>query len=311
VLVPLALWRLRESYGPYGRLDLPGLVLSGFGLLGLVYGIIRGNPEGWTSPVVVASIVGGLVLLAGFVWWERRAPAPMLPGRFFQNRAFSLANVSSLAMYFGMFGSIFLLSQFLQTVQGYSPLQAGIRVLPWTLAPMFVAPIAGAMSDRVRGGLIMGVGLSLQAIGLAWIAAISSPTVPYSQLIIPFIISGIGMGLFFAPVANVVLSAVRPEEEGQASGANNAIREIGGVFGVAVLASVFSHYGGYASPQNFVDGLKPAVFIGAVFVAIGALAAFAVPAARNALAGRSVSLEPSGDLLTGAELTSMAVTADD
>jgi MFS family permease len=214
-------------------------------------------------------------------------------------------------MYFGMFGSIFLLSQFLQTVQGYSPLQAGIRVLPWTLAPMFVAPIAGAMSDRVRGGLIMGVGLSLQAIGLAWIAAISSPTVPYSQLIVPFIISGVGMGLFFAPVANVVLSAVRPEEEGQASGANNAIREIGGVFGVAVLASVFSHYGGYTSPQTFVDGLKPAVFIGALFVAIGAVAAFGVPAARRALAGRSVNLEPSGDLLTGAELTSIAVTADD
>src|SRR3954451_9394728 len=121
VLVPLALWRLRESYGPYGRLDLPVLVLSGFCLFGLVYGIIRGNPEGWTSPVVVGSIGLGLILMVAFVWWERRAPAPMLPGRFFQNRAFSLANVSSLAMYFGMFGSIFLLSQFLQTVQSYSP----------------------------------------------------------------------------------------------------------------------------------------------------------------------------------------------
>src|SRR5262249_29209231 len=150
---------------------------------------IRGNPEGWTSPVVVGSLVIGAVLLGAFVLWERRAPAPMLPLRFFQSRAFSLANLSSLTMYFGMFGSIFLLSQFLQTVQGYSPLQAGIRVLPWTLAPMFVAPIAGAMSDRIRGGLIMGVGLTLQAIGLAWIGAVSSPTVPYEQLIIPFIVS--------------------------------------------------------------------------------------------------------------------------
>jgi EmrB/QacA subfamily drug resistance transporter len=311
-LVPLALWRLTESHGPYGRLDLPGLVLSGFGLFALVYGIIRGNPEGWASPVVVGSLTIGIVLLAAFAWWEGRAPAPMLPLRFFRNRAFSLANLSSLAMYFGMFGSIFLLSQFLQTVQGYSPLQAGIRVLPWTLAPMFVAPIAGVMSDRIRGGLIMGVGLTLQAIGLAWIAAVSSPTVPYGQLIIPFIISGVGMGLFFAPVANVVLSAVRPQEEGQASGANNAIREIGGVFGVAVLASVFSHYGGYTSPQTFVDGLKPATFIGALFVAVGAVAAFGIPKARMALSGRFVDTEPGTELGSAQpEFSAMAVKADD
>jgi MFS family permease len=262
--------------------------------------------------VVVGSLAIGAALLAAFVWWERRAPAPMLPLRFFRSRAFSLANVSSLAMYFGMFGSIFLLSQFLQTVQGYSPLQAGIRVLPWTLAPMFVAPVAGALSDRIRGGLIMGVGLSLQALGLAWLSLVSTPTVDYSQLIIPFIVSGVGMGLFFAPVANVVLSAVRPIEEGQASGANNAIREIGGVFGVAVLASVFSHYGGYASPQNYVDGLKPAVMIGAVFVAIGALAAFGIPRAVTVLSARREAAEPVRDG-TGmaAELSPVRVGAED
>jgi MFS family permease len=201
----------------------------------------------------------------------------MLPLRFFRNRAFSMANLASLLMYFGMFGSIFLLSQFLQLVQGYSPFQAGLRVLPWTLAPMFVAPIAGAMSDRVGGGLLMGVGLTLQAIGLAWLAVISTPDVSYGLLVIPFLISGVGMGLFFAPVANVVLSAVRPHEEGQASGANNAILEVGGVFGVAVLASVFSYYGRYDTPQLFVDGLRPAVLLGAAFVAIGAVASFAIP----------------------------------
>src|ERR1700692_2109485 len=137
---------------------------------------------------------------------------------------------------------VYLLAQFFQTVQGYSPLQSGLRILPWTAMPIFIAPIAGAMSDRFGGQRLMGVGLTLQAIGLAWIAAVSSPPSPYSAVVVPFMLSGIGMALFFAPVANVVLSSVRPEEEGQASGASNAIRELGGVFGVAVLASIFSRY---------------------------------------------------------------------
>ena len=294
-LLPLAWLRLTESRGASDRLDLPGLGLVSAGLLALVWGIIRGNPDGWTSVNVVASIVVGLFLLVGFVAWERRAPAPMLPLRFFRSRAFSAANLAALLMYFGMFGSIFLLSQFLQVVQGYSPLQAGLRVLPWTIAPIFVAPIAGAMSDRVGGGLLMGIGLALQAIGLAWLAAVSSPTVPYEQLVVPFIISGVGMGLFFAPVANVVLSAVRPHEEGQASGANNAIREIGGVFGVAVLASVFSRYGGYASPQAFVDGMQAAIIVGAAVVAVGSLAAFAIPRVRRVTVG-SLQVMPVGEL---------------
>src|SRR5207249_1180427 len=146
-------------------------------------------------------------------------PAPMLPMRFFRNRAFTLANGASLFMSFGMFGAIFLLAQFFQTVQGYSPLGSGLRILPWTAMPMIVAPIAGALSDRIGGHKLLGAGLALQAAGLAWIAAVSTPTTPYADLVGPFTISGIGMGLFFAPVANVVLSSVRPEEEGQASGA--------------------------------------------------------------------------------------------
>jgi MFS family permease len=113
-------------------------------------------------------------------------------------------------------------------------------------------------------------------------AAIGSPTTRYADFVAPFVISGMGMALFFAPVANVVLSAVKPEEEGQASGANNAIRELGGVFGVAVLASIFSQYGGYESGQSFVDGLNPAIWVGAVIVALGAVAALLIPRRRPA-----------------------------
>jgi MFS family permease len=175
-----------------------------------------------------------------------------------------------------MFGSIFFIAQFFQTVQGLSPFQSGLRILPWTAMPMFVAPIAGAVSDRIGGQRLMGAGLALQAIGLAWIALVTTPTAPYVDFIGAFAISGLGMALFFAPVANVVLSSVRPEEEGQASGANNAIRELGGVFGIAVLAAVFTANGGYHSGQQFVDGINPAVMIDAALVAIGAIAAFAI-----------------------------------
>jgi EmrB/QacA subfamily drug resistance transporter len=280
-LVPLAALRLAESYGPSHRLDLPGLGLVSAGLFGIVWGLVRGNAVGWGSLEIVSALTVGGALTAAFVLWELRAPSPMLPMRFFRSRTFSATQAASLFMYFGMFGSIFLLAQFLQTVQGYSPLDAGLRTLPWTAMPIFVAPLAGALSDRIGGRPLMAVGLGLQAVGLGWLAAISDPSVPYGQLVPAFVVSGVGMSLFFAPVANVVLSSVRLAEEGQASGANNAIRELGGVFGVAVLASVFSRYGGYESPQAFVDGLIPAVWVGAAVVAAGALAALFIPRRRR------------------------------
>ena len=289
-LIPLAWFGLQESHGPAKRLDIPGVVLASVGLLGIVWALVNGNSEGWTSPPIVASFAAGVLVLVGFVLWERRSTAPMLPLTFFRSRSFSLANGSSFLMSFGMFGAIFLLAQFLQFVRFYTPLEAGLAILPWTLAPMFVAPIAGALSDRIGGGLIMGVGLTLQAIGLAWLGAVLSTSVEYVSLVLPFIISGIGMGLFFAPVANVFLSSVRPEQEGQASGAGNAIRELGGVFGVAILAAIFARTGSFASPQAFVDGVVPATFVGAIFVAFGAAAAFFIPRQQ-----RSSAAEPEAD----------------
>jgi EmrB/QacA subfamily drug resistance transporter len=276
VLAPLARRQLDETYGAAAKLDLPGLALASAGLLGIVWGLVRGNAVGWASPEIVGAVTAGALLLAVFVAWELRTDEPMLPMRFFRNRAFALANVSSLFMFFGMFGSIFLLAQFFQTVQGYSPLQSGLRILPWTAMPMIVAPIAGALSDRLSASRIIGTGLAFQAAGLAWIAAVSTPTTPYADLVLPFALSGIGMGMFFAPIANIVLSAVRADEEGKASGVNNAIRELGGVFGVAVLASIFAHQGGYGSDAAFVSGMTPAVWVGAGVVALGSLAAFAI-----------------------------------
>ena len=295
VLVPLALRRLDESHGPGGRLDLVGVGLASAGLFGIVWGLVRGNVQGWASPEIVGALTVGALLVAAFVVWELRTPAPMLPMRFFRSRAFALANVASLFMFFGMFGSIFLLAQFFQTVQGYSPLGAGLRILPWTLAPMFIAPVAGALSDRISPRLIIGTGLTLQAVALAWIGLVSTPDVPYTSLIAPFVVAGVGMALFFAPVANVVLSAVRPQEEGQASGANNTIRELGGVFGVAVLAAIFSHVGGYQSAEAFSDGMNAAALVGAAVVGVGAIAAFAMPRRRREEQVRLETAEPLAD----------------
>jgi EmrB/QacA subfamily drug resistance transporter len=276
VLVPFILLGLEETRGPAFKLDLPGLALASTGLVGIVWALVSGNDAGWTSPQIIGAFLVGCALLACFVAWELRTEHPMLPMRFFRNRTFALANIASLFMFFGMFGSIFFIAQFFQTVQGLSPLQSGLRILPWTAMPMLVAPIAGAVSDRIGGQRLMGAGLTLQAIGLAWIALVATPTAPYVDFVGAFAISGLGMALFFAPVANVVLSSVRPEEEGQASGANNAIRELGGVFGVAVLAAVFTANGSYQSGQQFVDGMNAAVIIGAALVAVGAIAAFAI-----------------------------------
>jgi EmrB/QacA subfamily drug resistance transporter len=276
-LVPLAATRLNESYGPAGQLDIPGLVLAGAGLLGIVFGIVRGAEHGWTSGQVLASLIGGAVFLAAFVAWELRTKHPMLPMRFFKSRAFSASNGVSLTMYFGVFGAIFLLAQYFQVVQHYSPLEAGLRTLPWTGAPMIVAPIAGLLSDRIGSRPLMFTGLALQAIAIGWLADISAPTTSYGDFVVPFILAGTGMALVFAPTANAVLSAVRPEEAGQASGATNAIREIGGTLGVAVLASVFAANGSYASPQLFTDGMTAAAWVGAAVLAAGALIALLVP----------------------------------
>jgi EmrB/QacA subfamily drug resistance transporter len=279
-LLPLARLRLAESHGTGAPLDIPGTLLASGGLFGIVYALIRGNVDGWTSAPVLAGLIGGGVLLAGFVRHGIRAKNPMLPMRLFRSRAFAAINAASLLMFVGMFGSIFLLSQFLQGVIGYSPTEAGLRMLPWTGMPMIVAPIAGYLSDRIGGRPVVTAGLALQAVGLGWFALIMTPDVSYGAQLPALIISGIGMGLYFAPAANLVMSSVRPSEQGIASGANNALREVGGALGIAALASVFSAQGGYESAQRFVDGLSPALWVGAAAVGVAAVAAALLPRRR-------------------------------
>jgi EmrB/QacA subfamily drug resistance transporter len=290
VVAPLAYARLAESRGINGRVDLPGVVLATAGLFGIVFGLVRASALGWGSAPVLGGLLGGASLLVIFARWESRAATPMLPLRFFRSRAFAATNAVSYAMYFGMFGSIFLLAQFFQTAQHYSALQAGLRTLPWTGMPMLVAPIAGVLSDRIGSRPLMATGLALQAVALGWISMFTGADTPYAAFIVPFVLAGTGMAMVFAPSANAVLSSVARHEAGQASGATNAIREVGGVFGIAVLATVFSHNGGYFSPSMFVEGLRPAVFVGASVLALGAIAALFVPRIRSTRAADDTAL---------------------
>ena len=299
VLIGLAWWRLAESRGRASKLDLRGAVLASLGLFGIVFGLVQGNSHGWTSTEVVGSFVFGAAGLAAFVWWELRAAEPMLPLRLFRNRAFAAVNVTAMLFSFGMFGSVFFLSQFLQTVQGYSPLGAGLRILPWTGMIMVFAPMVGMLVERWGGKRLVVTGLALQSAGLLWLALLLRAGTPYVDMVPAFVLAGIGMTLFFVPLASLVLGSVPSSLEGVASGTNSAFREVGGVLGIAVLGAVFSSSGGYASADNFVGGLRPAILVGAVVVLLGTFTALLVPTLRRSRAeGASEQVRPETE--TGA-----------
>ncbi|MEU8030954.1 DHA2 family efflux MFS transporter permease subunit [Streptomyces sp. NPDC049099] len=281
-VMPLARLRLAESYGTGATLDIPGTLLVSGGLFGIVYGLVRAPSDGWTDSPVLTGLTGGTALLAAFVVHGIRGKNPMLPMRLFRSRAFSGINAASLLMFLGMFGSIFLISQYMQGVLGYSPTQAGLRMLPWTGMPMLVAPVAGILSDRLGGRPVVAAGLFLQAVGLGYLAVVATPHASYTAQLPALVISGVGMALYFAPAASLVMSSVRPQEQGIASGANNALRQVGGALGVAVMSSVFSAQGGYESAQRFVDGLHPALVLGSATVALAGVATLLIPARRRA-----------------------------
>ncbi|GAA1833574.1 MFS transporter [Luedemannella flava] len=287
VLLPLVAL-LRESRGGAGRLDPLGVGLATVALFGLVFGLVRGGEHGWTSGPVLTSLVAGGVLLMVFLWWQARAPHPMVPltlfrGRGVASRGFAIANGVAFVMAFGMFGAVFVGAQFLQTVQGYSPLEAGVRTLPWTAVPALAAPVSGILADRIGARWVLALSLALQAAGIGALGAIARPDVPYGELVLPFVLAGLGMGLFFAPIARVTLGFAPRGYEGVASGTSNTLRQLGTVLGVAVLGVVFSTVGGYADGQRFTDGMRAAELVGAVILAAGAVLATFLPATGEAV----------------------------
>jgi EmrB/QacA subfamily drug resistance transporter len=281
--IPLVLTRMRESHGPRSALDIRGLALVTLGALGVVWGLVRGNQTGWGSPEVLASLTVGVLVIAGFVAWELRAREPMLPMRFFRSRAFSAGNAAIFFTFASLFGTVFFYAQLLQTGLGYGPLGAGLRLLPYTATFMTVAPIAGALADRIGERPLLVAGLSLQTVGMAWLALIAKPELAYSHMLAPFIIAGVGVSMAIPAAQNSVVGSVASEALGKAAGVNSMMRELGGVFGIAAAVAVFAATGGYASAQAFTDGFGPAIGLSAGLAFAGALAALALPGRAPAL----------------------------
>ncbi len=277
-VVVLGALRLEESFGDPQPLDLVGLLLAAGGLFGIVFGLIRGNALGWNSGAVVSAFTAGALALAAFIVWERRSPAPMLNLGLFRVRAFSVSNAVGFLMSAGMFGSIFLLTLFIQQVQGASPFQAGLKTMPWTGTIMIVAPLAGLLAGRIGSRPVVIAGMALQASALAWLGWIAQPGTAYIDLLPAFIMGGIGMGLTFAPLSSAVINSIPNNLEGQASGAYNSIRELGGVFGIAILGAVFQHLATAPTASSFMAGFRTALVAGTVLVMVGTVLAGLLPA---------------------------------
>jgi EmrB/QacA subfamily drug resistance transporter len=278
IILPLVRMRMPESHGPSAALDIGGLVLVSGAAFGLVWGLMRGNGAGWAAPEVAAALIAGVLLAIAFVGFELRQAAPMLPMRLFRARGFAAGMISSLLFYAGMYGVLFFVAQFFQTAQGFGPLGAGLRMLPWTATLFVFAPLGGRLVNRFGERALVVGGLLLQAFGMAWIAAIATPDVAYAALVVPMILAGAGVSLAMPAAQNAVISAVAPAEIGKASGAFNMFRFLGGAFGIACLVAVFDRTGGLGSPQAFSSGFAAADGVAAALSAVAALAGLGLPA---------------------------------
>jgi EmrB/QacA subfamily drug resistance transporter len=278
IAIALVRARLRESFGPAAAIDIPGLVLVAAAALALVAGLLRGNIAGWTSAEVTSLLAAAALLAAAFVAWELRAPAPMVPMRLFRSRPFAVGVAASFLFYAAMYSVLFLLPQFLQTTLGNGPFGAGLRLLPWTATLFVTAPVAGAIVNKVGERPLVVTGLSMQALGLGWIAAIVAPGMAYSSLIAPLVFAGVGVSMAMPAAQNAILSSVAVTEMGKASGVFNMGRFLGGMFGIAALVAAFSANGGVDSAATFSAGFAPAMTVAAALSLLGAVAGLWLPA---------------------------------
>jgi len=276
VATALSLFRLPDSRGPATTLDPLGVALSAAGATALVYGLVRASEIGWSSAESIAILVAGVVCVALFIWWEQRATAPMLPLRLFRSSSFSAAAATAFLQSGALFSAAFLGAQYFQIALRFSPLDAGLRFLPWTLMPMFVAPLAGAFSDRIGRRRVLAVGMALQGLGFLWIASVATLTVDYASLIIPFIVSGVGVSMAIPTSSTAMLSAVAPGDMGKAAGVNSTVQRVGSAFAIALAIAVFASNGSLATPASFVAGFGPAFSFSAGLSLLGAVTALGV-----------------------------------
>jgi EmrB/QacA subfamily drug resistance transporter len=278
----LGLRLLPESYGAPERLDLVGVGLLTTGVVALVWALSRAGEVGWSSAEVVATLVIGAVLLAGFAGWERSTPEPMVPLRLFAVRDFSLGNLTTFLMSGAIFGAGLFVTEEFQLARGYSPVGAGVRLLPFFATPMVVSPIAGALSDRVGRRPIMVLGLGLLTGGFVWVGWRASLGTSWVELVVALLVAGIGISMALPTVPTAVLSAVAPQEMGKASGINYMAQRFGAVFAIAVGSTVFGSYGGFRNPETVTAGFKPALWACTIFAILATVSAAAMSARQGA-----------------------------
>jgi EmrB/QacA subfamily drug resistance transporter len=282
VMVPLILTRIGDTARARVSLDPAGLVLATGAALGLVWALIRANGVGWASPEIVATLVVGILLTVAFVAWELRTGHPMVPIRLFSERSFAAGNAAAFSVFAMLLALVFFMAQYLQNALGYSPLGAGLRLLPGWATLTLISPFAGVLIARVGERLLIAGGLAVAASGLTWIALIARPDLPYAQLVVPLILTGGGVSVALPATMSAVMTSVRPALIGPASGTLNMLRQLGGVFGIAICAVVFASRGGYASPAAFASGFGPAMGACAGLALLGSLAGLVIPAKRRA-----------------------------
>jgi EmrB/QacA subfamily drug resistance transporter len=285
IAVLLGLWLLPESFGPPQRLDLVGVGLVTGGIVGLVWALSRANTAGWSSAEVVGTLVAGTVLLAAFVRWEGSVSDPMVPLRMFTSRDFAFGTLTTFLMTGAIFAAGLMVTEEFQLARRYSPIGAGVRLLPFFGTPMVIAPLAGALSDRIGRRPVMVIGLTMEAAGFVWVAWSGSLDTSWIELVIALLIGGIGISMALPTVPTAVLSAVAPQEMGKASGISYMAQRFDAVFAIAIGSAVFSSYGGFGTPVTITDGFKPALWVCALFALLAALSATAMSPRPSAATG--------------------------
>jgi MFS family permease len=280
VLLPLVLTRIPESRAARATLDVPGLVTLTATALAIVWGLVRAGEVGWQSVEVWAALGAGVLLAAVAIYVEPRRAAPMLPLHLFRVRAFAAGNLAIFLFWAAGLGTLFFMAQYLHEGLGYGPLASGLRLMPWGATTTIAPIVAGTMVNRVGERVLAVAGLALQAASLFWIANIALQHGPYWQLATALLVSGMGCSIAVPAIQGAIIGAVEPTQTGTASGVLSTMRQLGGVFGVAVLAAVFAGRGSAASPSAFTGGFVFAMVGAGVLALLGMLAGAALPGRR-------------------------------